>query len=284
MDEDCNNFGDCFTDGDGDNFGGTATTANAVAAAGGATATAGACAAGAAFDDTNDDCQDGVSTVNPGIATEVCDGYDQDCTGGVPANETDDETTGDGYVECGTMDTVVANALGGGDCDDNDATIYPYAGDADETDGIDSDCDGMDCAAGESAAGGPWTNTGAPYFVFCDSLETNIDAIADCQAAGHDGLAEPQSSTETTYLVSLLGTGTPWLGLNDAATSGDFVYDSGAGLDACDSGQATIPLYCNWNATQPDNAANDDCVTADLSGEWFDKSCSETNTFTCETR
>ena len=75
--------------------------------------------------------------------------------------------------------------------------------------------------------------------------------------------------------------GTPWIGITDAVTEGDFVFDSG--IDVCDSGTGTSP-YCNWVSSQPDGGAGDDCVTMDPSGTWSDKSCAETNDFACETR
>ena len=41
------------------------------------------------------------------------------------------------------------------DCNDTDASIYPYAGDT-YGDGIDSDCDGLDCEAFTTIIYGGW--------------------------------------------------------------------------------------------------------------------------------
>jgi len=85
-----------------------------------------------------DDCDDNDATVYP-TAPELCDGQDNDCTDGVPADETDDD--GDGWVEC-TLDSGGwdGSAINGGeDCDDADADTWPGADEY--CDGHDDDCD-----------------------------------------------------------------------------------------------------------------------------------------------
>ena len=67
------------------------------------------------------------------------------------------------------------------DCNDSDPTIYPYAGDT-YGDGVDTDCDGLDCSA--------WTFW-ATYFALCPSNGgvTRSTAATHCVSAGYDGLA-----------------------------------------------------------------------------------------------
>jgi len=72
------------------------------------------------------DCNDARADVHPG-AVELCDGWDNDCDGILPEDETDDD--GDGFDECG-----------GGDCDDGDPAVSPLAFEI--CDGLDNDCDG----------------------------------------------------------------------------------------------------------------------------------------------
>ncbi len=93
---------------------------------------------------TSTDCNDSDATVRPG-GTEVCDGQDNDCSGTPLATEYDDDS--DGYVECsidaGGWDgsfTSGFSAMGGGDCDDSESTIFPSA--TELCDGQDNDCDG----------------------------------------------------------------------------------------------------------------------------------------------
>jgi hypothetical protein len=214
---------------------------------------------------------------------------DTDCT--VGANFTsgsDDEldTDLDLYVECGPFvenDGVGVGIDDGDDCDDAVATTFPLAGDTVEGGG-DTDCDGLDCVAGQGTAGTPHSGTG-PYFVVClgPPTKTNAAALTECTGATfpHDGLAEPQTAAETTALASMIASGTPWIGLTDTVTEGDFVYDSGA--LACDTGTGTTP-YCNWATLQPDGANTDNCVTAAPDGTWADKPCTEANAYACETR
>ena len=128
-----------YADADGDGFGSEVDTLEACELPDGYVTAAG-------------DCDDAAGSVHP-MATEVCDGIDNNCSGEVDDLEGADfsdwfrDADEDGH---GVADDVVNHCeqpLGyaalDDDCDDTDASVYPGAA---ETwyDGIDSDCDGAD--------------------------------------------------------------------------------------------------------------------------------------------
>jgi len=102
------------------------------------------------------DCDDMDATVYPG-APELCDGLDNNCDDILPDSETDDD--GDGFVE-GVIDAGGwdgdSSVIGGEDCDDTDAAIYPGAVEI-PNDGIDQDCDGFDETGCYYTLAGDWT-------------------------------------------------------------------------------------------------------------------------------
>jgi hypothetical protein len=125
-----------YADDDGDGFGDADSSAPACEQPSGFVA-----------DDT--DCDDANSAVNPD-ATELCDGYDNDCDGGIDEDDAADAGTwyadldGDGFGDAGAT-TDACDAPSGytdddSDCDDSDAAVNPAA--TELCDGIDNDCDG----------------------------------------------------------------------------------------------------------------------------------------------
>ena len=83
------------------------------------------------------DCLDTNAKMNPGM-TEICDDTDNDCDSSV-----DEGCNKDGDQFCDKAMTVIgtplACSLGGGDCDDNDATSSPISPEV--CDGKDNNCD-----------------------------------------------------------------------------------------------------------------------------------------------
>lgn len=163
------------------------------------------------------------------------------------------------------------------DCNDEDASIYPFAGDT-IGDGIDNDCDGLDCEAGLTGSGA--------YFAACAPAQgTSWDAWNTyCKAAGHDGLASIRSQEENDDLhAMLLLARIPWaiLGGSDADKEGEWKWFDGAEFS-----------FSNWNNKHYGGGASENCVEMDAfsefsDGTWNDASCSSTGSTSypiCQTR
>ena len=93
------------------------------------------------------DCDDADNRVSPG-EIEVCDGLDNDCSGGVDDGVTKtvyDDADGDGFGNPDAAHAVCAAAEGqvdnGNDCDDADDAVF--GGAVEVCDGIDNNCDGQ---------------------------------------------------------------------------------------------------------------------------------------------
>ena len=180
------------------------------------------------------------------------------------------------------MTTSTSGLTGGDDCDDNvttGPTVFPFAGDSDETDGIDSDCDGLDCLAGDGAAGTAYSS--GPYYVYCASSGTQAAAITACEQT-LDGktirLAEIFNSTDNGEAAALLGTSeTAWIAATDTVDD-DFKWDAGTN----NSGTDVSDTYTEAGFT-PSSNTTVDCLTIADTGAWAENGCSATPTgYLCE--
>ncbi len=234
------------------------------------------------------DCDDEDPAVAPG-AVEVCDGVDDDCDGLVDEADPDldpaeletffADADGDGYGDpdapveaCFQPSGAVADDT---DCDDADAGVHPWAGDA-FGDGLDEDCDGLDCEAGDA---------GSAYFVVCLS-DVNWDTARWlCQDAGHDELASIRDAVEQAFVEDLLDAAggwedqAPWIGFTDQDSEGTWTWTDG-----------WTGSYTNWNPGEPNSEGDEDCAHLNWrfrTGEWNDADCSLERAwggFVCESR
>jgi hypothetical protein len=142
IDDNCNGlvddgltFQDYYVDGDGDGYGAGAPTSSCNPIPGSVT--------------NNGDCDDNNSLINP-LATEVCNGIDDDCDGltdeGLTSTTYYADADGDTYGNPAVSQTTCSGApvgyvIDNTDCNDANAAINPGA--TEVCNGIDDDCDGL---------------------------------------------------------------------------------------------------------------------------------------------
>ena len=151
------------------------------------------------------DCDDNEDTVYEG-APELCDGQLNSCYNQTPVYLEELDTDGDGYVECaidsGGWDGSSA-VVGGDDCNDNVASIHPFA--AEDADTVDNNCDNIESSRGIFSCVGDMGSFGGTdkYFLFCDVSRHSVQAHFLCEDSGYDDLASINSVTEMNFAVSL---------------------------------------------------------------------------------
>ncbi len=144
------NPGEWYLDGDGDGYGDMADVTPQTS-----------CGQPAGRVANNTDCDDSKSNTHPN-ASEICDGFDNDCDGPIDEQATDAvnwyvDTDGDTFGDPGT--SVAACSPPGGwvgnpdDCVDSNPSINPSANEV--CDGSDNDCDGQIDDADASISGRP---------------------------------------------------------------------------------------------------------------------------------
>jgi len=143
------------------------------------------------------DCDDLDPTVRPG-APELCDGLDNDCADGVPADEADGD--GDGAFECD-------------DCDDGDPAVQ----------GIDDDADGFDPCSGDCAEGNPVIFPGGPD-PWGDGVDQDCDGVDGLDA---DGDGAPGNALPPTLLTAA------W-DCDDEDADANRTDSDGDGVDLCE--------------------------------------------------
>ncbi len=169
------------------------------------------------------------------------------------------------FAACGDDDgTTSADAAGGGGPDS--AIII----DAQPSGGADA---AAPCSAGEQHMIDQ--ATGHCYMLFRVQAHTWQDAKPFCEGMGAH-LATVSSTEENALMAGLLGFDIAWIGGDDLATEGTFVWDDGEPF-----------TFTNWADQQPNNggpAGDEDCLSFNgfVGGQWDDFTCANTEYVFCE--
>lgn len=124
--------------------------------------------------------------------------------------------------------------------------------------------DARPCTGGSAAMQEP----GGQCFVLFPGPKTRANAELDCVALGGH-LASVKTAASNTIVAALVSaTPSAFLGGNDLATEGAFVWPDG-----------TPATYTNWRTGEPNNGNNggyeEDCIVIQglLAGVWDDRPC-----------
>ncbi len=206
-----------------------------------------ACSAPSGFVDNDEDCDDTSDAINP-LATEVCDGVDNDCDDVIDTIDADS----DGFL---------AEACGGGDCDDSNASINPGVSEV-WYDGTDADCDGVsdydaDGDGVDSDAHGGTDCDDTDAAIYPGASDTPYDGIdTDCSGGsdydldgdGHDAVAYSGDDCNDSDATISPSASETWYDGVDSDCSGGSDYDadldgflaSSAGGVDCDDTDGSI--------------------------------------------
>jgi hypothetical protein len=206
-------------------------------------------------------------------ADESCGNCPGDCAAATKwYADLDDDGYGDPESVLTGCEQPPGHIAMGRDCDDDNLHIHPLAGDK-IADGVDGDCDGLDCEAK--------AYSGA-YFAVCPAPTSSwSDANEICKNAGYDGLASIHDVFENTMVFEL------------AKAAGQKVYMSDNGWLALTNvggawqwADGTALNYLNWGSSEPNGGANQCGHMLDWSsnGKWNDTACTYGKPFTCGAR
>jgi hypothetical protein len=261
-----------YADADGDGYGDAAASSQA-------------CSQPTGFVADATDCDDAAAAVNPG-ATELCDGFDNDCDGAVDEDDASDAATwyadadGDGYGDAGSSTAACSQPSGyvsdSGDCDDAAAAVNPGA--TELCNGTDDDCDGTvdedaaaDAATWYADADGDGYGDAGSTTAACSQPAGYVSDSSDCD----DGTA----STNPGATEVCNGTDDDCDGAVDEASAadastwysdadGDGYGDAGSSSTACTQPTGTVSdatdcddsdVSINPAATEYCNGVDDDC-------------------------
>lgn len=240
--------------------------------------------------ENDEDCDDTTAAIHPD-ATEVCNGFDDDCDGDVDDEDSSLDRTStttwyadddrDGYGNNRETERACSPPAGhtdrGDDCDDDNRTTNPGA--RETCNAIDDDCDGV--ADTNTACSCDIERHAGHNYLFCDQPITWTDAEAACEARSNYQLAVITNPVEQEWLWTnaafYAADALWWLGAHNQ--NADYWEEPTGGFEWVDGSPFSYTAwYTNWPFSQPDDFwGNEDCVFLDAAtGGWHDYECDGT--------
>nr|XP_061839307.1 lectin BRA-3-like [Nerophis lumbriciformis]XP_061839308.1 lectin BRA-3-like [Nerophis lumbriciformis]XP_061839309.1 lectin BRA-3-like [Nerophis lumbriciformis]XP_061839310.1 lectin BRA-3-like [Nerophis lumbriciformis]XP_061839311.1 lectin BRA-3-like [Nerophis lumbriciformis] len=133
------------------------------------------------------------------------------------------------------------------------------------------------CGIGGVFGGCPnlWTQFGPNCYIYQNVLKSFEDAETACIALDPAAyLVSISTDDENTEVTNLITSADPWIGLNDIATDGTFVWTDGSTLYPLLPFADTLPQFPNGKK---------DCVyIAQTDGKWYADDCTKPKPYVCK--
>lgn len=108
------------------------------------------------------------------------------------------------------------------------------------------------------------------YYALSSATATWANADLACRNAGGH-LATVSNAAENSFLTTISGGNTVWIGYTDQSEEGNFRWVTGENV-----------VYTNWNSGEPNNSSNEDYTELNTSGGWNDNSSTLANRYIIE--